>query len=43
MVLKLMVALKVLWITMFYPENPKLEAKNIKFAMNELKKMISQK
>ena len=28
----------VKWITMFYPENPKLEAKNIKFAMNELKK-----
>ena len=26
------------WITMFYPENPQLEAKNIKFAMNELKK-----
>ena len=28
----------VKWITMFYPENPKLEAKNIKFAINELKK-----
>ena len=26
------------WITMFYPENPRLEVKNIKFAINELKK-----
>lgn len=26
------------WITMFYPDNPKLEVENIKFAINQLKK-----